>query len=137
MMHDIVGLLLPSQGFRYLLTCVDRFTRWPEAIPNSEITAQTVAQAFITCWISRFGVPSTITTDRGAQIESTLWQELMKLLGSKYIRTTAYHPSSNGLVERFHYQLEAALKATPEPTHWVSALPLVLLGIRAGLKQDI
>jgi len=60
----------------------------------------------------------------------------MKLLGSKRIRTTAYHPSSNGLVERFHRQLKEALKATPEPTHWVSALPLVLLGIRAGLKQD-
>ena len=68
---------------------------------------------------------------------SSLWQELMKLLGSKRIRTTAYHPSSNGLVERFHRQLKTSLKATPEPTNWVSALPLVLLGIRAGLKQDI
>ena len=61
----------------------------------------------------------------------------MKLLCSKHIRTTAYHPSSNGLVEHFHRQLKAALKATPEPTYWVSALPLVLLGICAGLKQDI
>ena len=56
---------------------------------------------------------------------------------SKCIGTTTYHPSSNGLIERFHHQLKATLKATPEPTHWVSALPLVLLGIRAGLKQDI
>ena len=134
---DIVGPLPPSQGYRYLLTCVDRFTKWPEAIPISDITTPTIAQAFITCWISRFGVPTTITTDRGAQFESSLWQELMKLLGSKRIRTTAYHPSSNGLVERFHRQLKVALKATPEPTHWVKALPLVLLGIRAGLKQDI
>ena len=63
---DIVGPLPPCQGFCYLLICVDHFTRWPEAIPISEITAQTVVQAFITCWISRFGVPSTITTDHGA-----------------------------------------------------------------------
>ena len=134
---DIVGPLPPSQGFRYLLTCVDRFTRWPEAIPIPESTAPTVAQAFVTRWISGFGVPSTITTDRGAQFESSLWQELMKLFDSKRIRTTAYHPSSNGLVELFHCQLKTTLKATPEPTHWVSALPLVLLGIRADLKQDI
>jgi len=85
---DIVGPLPPSQGFRYLLTCVDHFTRWPEAILISEITALTVAQAFITCWITRFVVPSSITTDRGAQFESALWQEMMKLLGSKRIRTT-------------------------------------------------
>ena len=55
----------------------------------------------------------------------------------KLLRTAAYHPSSNGLVERFHRQLKVSLKATLEPTHWVKVLPLVLLGIRAGLKQDI
>ena len=130
---DIVGPLPPSQGYRYLLTCVDRFTKWPEAIPISDITTPTIAQAFITCWISRFGVLTTITTDRGAQFESSLWQELMKLLGSKRIRMTAYHPSSNGLVERFHRQLKVALKATPEPTHWVKALPCIA-GYTCGFK---
>ena len=134
---DIVGPLPPSQGYRHLLTCVDCFTKWPEAIPISDITTPTIAQAFITFWISRFGVLTTITTDRGAQFESSLWQELVKLLGSKCIRTTAYHLSSNGLVERFHHQLKVAFIATPEPTHWVKGLPLVLLGIRMGLKQDI
>ena len=59
---DIVGTLPPSQGFCYLLTCADRLTRWPEAIPISESTEKTVAQASFTCWISRFGIPSTITT---------------------------------------------------------------------------
>ena len=99
---DIVGPLPPSKGYNYLLTCIDRFTRWPEAIPIPDCTAPTVAQAFIDGWISRFGTPSTITTDRGAQFESSLWRQLTQLLGSKKIRTTAYHPSSNGLIERFH-----------------------------------
>ena len=134
---DIVGPLPPSNGYTYLLTCIDRFTRWPEAIPITNITAETVAQAFVSGWISRFGVPSTVTTDRGRQFESALWNKLMQLLGSKCIRTTSYHPIANGLIERFHRQLKASLKSHPNPTRWTDSLPMVLLGIRTALKDDI
>ena len=138
MVHiDIVGPLPPSHGFSYILTCVDRFTRWPEAIPITGITAETAARAFISNWIARFGVPSTVSTDRGRQFDSTLWTELMRLLGSKRIRTTAYHPSSNGLVERFHRQLKASLKAQADPSNWSENLPMALLGIRTALKEDL
>ena len=118
---DIVGPLPPSQGYTYLLTCIDRYTRWPEAIPLSTITSEAVAQAFITGWISRFGVPSTIVTDRGRQFESRLWNNLMALLGTKRSRTTSYHPQANGMVERFHRQLKAALKAQPNPDAWMTS----------------
>ena len=134
---DLVGPLPPCQGYAYLLTCVDRFTRWPEAIPLQDITTPTVAHAFVSGWIARFGVPSTITTDRGSQFESNLWQQLMHLLGSVRIRTTAYHPAANGLVERFHRQLKAGLMTHAPQTQWIDALPLVLLGIRTCLKEDL
>ncbi|CAH8572586.1 unnamed protein product [Heterobilharzia americana] len=134
---DIVGPLPPSNGFSYILTCVDRFTRWPVAIPLQDISAETVARNIIQHWISNFGVPSVITTDRGAQFESSLFQQLTELLGIKRIRTTAYHPASNGIVERFHRQLKAALMAVKTDDKWSDKLPLVLLGIRSSVKQDI
>ena len=132
-----MGPLPSSHGFSYILTCIDRFTRWPEAVPITDITAETVAHAFIQCWISRFGVPSTVTTDRGRQFESALWDKLMQLLGCKRIRTTSYHPAANGLIECFHRQLKASLKAHPNPTQWTESLPLVLLGVRTQLKEDL
>ena len=129
---DLVGPLPLSQGCQYLLTCVNRFTLKPSlcqiVLPK---------QAFLSGWVSRFGIPSLIAIDRGVQFESALWQNLMQLLGTKHIRTTAYHPSANGLVECFHRQLKAALKAIPNPNHWVKTLPLVLLGIQTNVKQDI
>ena len=86
---DIVGPFPPSRGYVYLQTCIDRFTRWPEAIPIVDMTADAVAHAFISCWISQFGVPSSITTDCGCQFESALWEWLMELLGCKRIKTTS------------------------------------------------
>ena len=134
---DIVGLLPSSNGYSYLLTCIDRFTRWVEAIPLKDILAESIAHYFVSGWISRFGILLTVTTDRGRQFESDLFKQLLQTLGSTRIQTTSYHPMANGMVECFHRQLKAALKSHPNPTRWTDSLPLVLLGIRSSLKADI
>ncbi|BHF80205.1 hypothetical protein SprV_0702332900 [Sparganum proliferum] len=134
---DIVGPLPLSNCFSYFLTCVDRFTRWPEAIPLPDIAAPTVVKAFISRWVAIFGAPSTIRTDCGAQFESNLFQSLLSFLGCTRIRTTAYHPAANGMVERFHRQLKAPLRDAADPENWTDHLSLVLLGICSDLKPDL
>ena len=129
---DIVGPLPASQGFTYLLTIVDRFTRWPEAIPLSDISALTYH------WVSRYGVPTTLTSDRGRQFVSELWRKTAALLGTATNTTTSNHPQSNGLVERMHRTTKAALKAKLESDpNWIDVLPVVILGMRAAVKQDL
>lgn len=134
---DIVGPLPPSRGYSYLFTIVDRYTRWPEAIPMKDATAESCARALLSGWIARLGVPAIITSDRGRQFVSGMWTSLMELLGIKPIQTTAYHPQANGMVERMHRQMKASLKARLSDESWVDHLPLVMLGMRAALKEDL
>ena len=83
---DLVGPLPESQGHSYLLTIVDRFSRWPEAIPLKNIETRTVARAFVHNWVARFGVPLSMTSDRGAQFTSELWSSMCNHWGVNCIR---------------------------------------------------
>ena len=134
---DLVGPLPESKGFKCLLTVVDRFTRWPEATPISNIEARTVVSAYVQNWVARFGVPVQMTSDRGTQFISKLWKSMSNLLGTELHPTTAYHPQSNCLVERLHRTLKAALKAWLSWHNWVDELPWVMLGLRTIPKEDI
>ena len=134
---DIVGPLPPSQGFTHLLTVVDRFTRWPAAIPLQATDTPSCARALIGHWITQFGLPSDISSDRGPQFTSSLWAAIAELLGIKLHRTTAYHPQANGLVERFHRHMKSALKARLSGANWLDELPWVMLGLRTAPKEDL
>ena len=105
---------------RYLLTVIDRFLR-----------------ALLLHWIARYGVPSDIVADRGAQFTASLWRKLCELFGIQTNTTTAYHPQGNGMVERLHRQLKAAIMAREEKADWMEHLPLVLLGIRSAWRADL
>ena len=99
---DLVGPLPSSQGYSYLLTMIDRTTRWPEVIPMSSISDESCVHAFISAWVSRFGVSAVLTLDRGCQFTSSIWTGVCSVLGISASNTTSFHPQSNGMVERFH-----------------------------------
>ena len=134
---DLVGPLPPSNGHRYLLTVVERSTRWPEVFPLVDSTAVSCASAFLHGWVARFGVPRLITSDRGPQFTSALWNNISSLMGSKLRPTVAYNPACNGIVERFHRSLKAALMARLAGSDWFHHLPWVLLGLRSVPKEGV
>jgi hypothetical protein len=114
---DLVRPLPPLRGHTYVFTIIDRTSRWPEAIPLASITAADCARALFAGWVSQFGVPATITSNRGAQFTSALWAGLL-LLNIQHSPTTAYHPQSNGLVKRFHRRLKDALWSRAAAADW-------------------
>jgi transposase InsO family protein len=134
---DLVGPLPVSKtGRSYLMTIIDRTSRWPEAVALPDITAEMCADAFVQAWVTRFRVPHTVTTDRGTQFTSATWACLACVLGFKHVLTTAYHPQANGMVEHLYRQMKEALRARQCVAAWELHLSWVLLGLRAAPKDD-
>ena len=113
---------------------IDRTSRWLEACPLTSTDADSIISAFTNSWISRFGVPSTIITDQGTQFTSAMFNAFNELTGAQLKTTTAFHPQTNGLVERVHRTLKASLVA--KGGDWLAALPWVLLGLRSTPRTD-
>jgi transposase InsO family protein len=77
------------------------------------------------------------TSDRGTQFTSSLWAALCSLISIQHSQTTAYHPQSNGMVERFHHCLKDALRAHCAAANWVDHFPWFLVGLRtAAIEYD-
>ena len=79
---------------------MDYATQYPEAVPLRNISAKSVAQALFQIF-SRVGIPKEILTDQGTSFMSRTLRELYELFGIQSIRTSVYHPQTDGLVERF------------------------------------
>lgn len=133
---DLIGPLPSCQNFRYCMTMIDRFSRWLEVIPLTEISAEIDTTAFYTHWVARYGAPQTITTDQDPQFEAALFKALTNLIGCERIRTSAYHPASNSILERWHRTLKSAIMCHSN-ANWIEILPTILLGLRTYCKEDL
>ena len=131
---DIVGPVTQSSGqHRFILTILDLFTKFAFAIPLRNHEATTVARVLVDDVISMFGMPLAILTDRGGEFEGHLMKELCSLLQIEKLRTTAFKPSTNGQIERFHRGLNGLLAKVigPAQRDWHLWLPFVMSAYRA------
>ena len=122
---DILGPLPESDaGNTHILVVEDYFTHWMEAYPIPNQEATTVAKKLTDGFFFRFSPPEQLHSDQGRQFESQLIAEICKLLGIKKTHTTAYHPQSDGLVERFNRTLLGMLSTATRdnPFNWESHL---------------
>jgi transposase InsO family protein len=118
---DFIGRLPTSKkGNRWILVAVDHFTRWPVAIATPDATTATVARFLYENILTCFGPPDEILTDRGANFLAEALREYLKLQRVKHLKTTAYHPRTNGLTERFNGTLITIMRkyANEHPDLW-------------------
>ena len=135
---DITGPFPRSaRGNKYMITLIDHFTKWAEAVPIPNHEATTVSRVLLEQVITRFGVPQQILTDRGAEFESQLFKELCRILGCDKIRTTSYKPSTNGAIERLHRSLNSMIGKVIDldQRHWDEQVPIVMAAYRASRHE--
>jgi len=132
---DLVGPLpKTAKGNKYLLVMVDYLSKWAEAFPLPKDNAEAVAEKFVEEVICRFGAPKILLTDRGKQFTGKLMTEVNRLLGIRKDTTTAYHPQTDGLVERFNHTLidMIAKFVAGHQKDWDIYIPYVLFAYRTS-----
>ena len=124
--------MTPSKN-KYLLTFIDHFTRYTEAFPMADQTAETCARIYATQIVTRHGTGSKLITDQGRAFMSKLFSETCKILGVRKVHTTSYHPMCNGTLERWHRSVHTGLSHYVNATHtnWDILVPFYLMAHRA------
>lgn len=127
-----------DRGNRYVLAAMDYFTKWPEAYALPDQEAETVVDALVEGMFSRFGTAETIHSDQGRNFESRVFATMCERLGMHKTRTTALHPQSDGLVERFNRTLaqQLSILTAEHQRDWDTHLPLVLMAYRSAVQDS-
>lgn len=135
---DCVGPLPPSKsGNRYLVVFSDYLTRWPEAFAVPTIDAPVIAKLFVNEILGRHGAPRTLLSDRGQNFMSILIREVCRLVNTEKVNTTAYHPQTDGLVERFNGTLVQSISmyVSSNQRDWDEHLQSVLFAYRVSPSE--
>ena len=111
-MDFIVGLPKTSQHHDSIWIIFDRLTKTAHFIPvHTEYRVRKYAEIYLERIVWLHGVPKTIISDRGTQFIARFWEQLQEALGTKLIRSSAYHPQTDGQTEGVNQILEDMLRS--------------------------
>ena len=136
---DCVGPLPKTKsGNEYLLTIMCASTRFPEAIPLRNIKTKTIVKALVK-FFTFVGLPQSVQSDQGSNFMSGVFQQVMHELGIKQYRSSAYHPESQGALERFHQTLKNMIRSYCFDTEkdWDEGIHLLLFAVRESVQESL
>ena len=136
---DCVGPLPKTRsGHEYLLTIMCASTRYAEAIPLRSIKAKPVGEA-LRGFFTHFGLPKVVQSDQGSNFTSRLFQEQLYALGIDQITSSAYHPQSQGALERFHQTLKTMIRTygMDNDKDWDEGIPLLMFAVREVVQESL
>ena len=136
---DCVGPLPKTKsGNQYILTIMCTSTRFPEAIPVRNITSRIIIKALVK-FFTFVGLPKVVQSDQGSNFMSGVFQQIMFQLGIKQVKSSAYHPESQGALERFHQTMKTMMKTYCQQYEkdWDEGLPFLMFAIREVIQESL
>ena len=137
---DCVGPLPKTKsGNEYLLTIMCTSTRFPEAIPLRHIKTKTIVKALVKFFFTFVGLPKSVQSDQGSNFMSSIFQQVLHELGIKQYRLSAYHPESQGALERFHQTGKNMIRSYCFDTEkdWDEGIHILLFAVRESVQASL
>jgi hypothetical protein len=134
---DFVGPLKASGHYNMILTCTCRLTGFTKIIPGLQTdTAEKTANRFFSGWLTSFGAPQTIISDRDKTWTSKFWKALMERIGTQFHMTTAFHPQADGRSERTNKTVAQILRSftSKRQSKWLESLQAVEFAINSAIN---
>lgn len=127
-----------KEGYQYILLIVDSFTKWTECFPLRTQEAKEIADILYSEFITRYGAPRSIVSDRGRNFMSKLVSALCELFEIKRHHTSSYHPQSNATVERANSTLLQTLRAfvRKDQMNWPKLIPSIMMAFRSSPNTE-
>ncbi len=131
---DFIGPLPSAKGrYRYCLVIIDKFSKWVEAIPTRNNSANTVARVVANQILPLWGAPIQIESDQGTHFTGQVTKQICQMLNIKQRFHIPYRPQSSGMVERANRTIKESIskQVAQHKNQWIDALPTVLTILRA------
>lgn len=132
----MLQLPLTKSGNKYVVVFADYLTKWLEAFPVPDQTAETIAKLHVEKIVCVHGVPEQLLSDRGSAFLSELLLETCSFLGIKKLNTSGYHPQTDGLVEKFDSTLINMIAISSNKSDWDERLPFLLFAYRVSAQES-
>ena len=136
---DFMGPFPNSNGFLYILVCVDYVSKWVEAKATRTNDSRVVADFLRSNIFSRFGMPRVIISDGGSHFCNRTIEALLKKYGIKHKVATPYHPQTSGQVELSNREIKRILEKSVGPSRkdWSQRLDDALWAYRTAYKTPL
>lgn len=136
---DFIGPFPKSEGYDYLWVVICRLTSMVHLIPvKTTTTASELASLYFKEIVRLHGLPDSIVSDRDSKFTSKFWSELHRLVGTRLLMSTAFHPQTDGVTERANRSIGQVLRTMVEPdqTDWVQRIPLVEFALNSNISSS-